>query len=219
MADGSPLRRADAGEAPGHQRSGHHGASPRHRADHDDVQHRQRRHPARIALRRVGSHAPYGATNPSQSDDDFDVSLHDYSDWRDRQKVFDGLSAFQNTSVVISGGGGTAEQYRGARMSANTLAQLRGERRDSGRDFGPADEAPGAPAVVLISHRVWESRFGSDPAAVGRVLRVNGAPAEIVGVMPPRFAFPGQPGRVAAAQISTAGHARRRAARSRSSDA
>src|SRR4029079_3695523 len=59
-----------------------------------------------------------------------------------------------------------------------------------GRPFTDADAAPGAPAVVLVSHDVWRDRLGSDPAVVGRLVRVDGRPAEVVGVMPPGFGFP-----------------------------
>jgi predicted permease len=59
-----------------------------------------------------------------------------------------------------------------------------------GRTFAEGDDAPGAPATVVLSHDVWTSRFASDPEAVGRTVRMNGETATIVGVMPPGFRFP-----------------------------
>jgi len=57
-----------------------------------------------------------------------------------------------------------------------------------GRMFDPAvDGAPGASAVVVLSHTFWERRFGGDPSAVGRVLRLNGKPAVVIGVASPSF--------------------------------
>jgi predicted permease len=59
-----------------------------------------------------------------------------------------------------------------------------------GRAFRPEDERPGAPAVVVLSGELWRQRFGGDPGVLGRVIRISGAPATVVGVMPPGFRFP-----------------------------
>ena len=59
-----------------------------------------------------------------------------------------------------------------------------------GRVFGESDDRPGSPPVIVLSDRAWKVRFGADPRIVGRTLRMNGTPATIVGVMPPRFLGP-----------------------------
>ena len=59
-----------------------------------------------------------------------------------------------------------------------------------GRTLTADDERPGAPSVVVIGNTIWENRFARDPGIIGRVVRVNGDPATIVGVMPKGFAFP-----------------------------
>jgi putative ABC transport system permease protein len=59
-----------------------------------------------------------------------------------------------------------------------------------GRSFAASDAVLGAPAVVLVSEKLWRTRFDADPGVLGRVVRVNSRPAEIVGVMPERFGFP-----------------------------
>ena len=74
-------------------------------------------------------------------------------------------------------------------MSANGFSALR-ERPIVGRDFRSEDDRPGAAPVIIIGHAVWAERFGADASAIGRTVRVNGAPATIVGVMPPGFMFP-----------------------------
>jgi predicted permease len=56
-----------------------------------------------------------------------------------------------------------------------------------GRWFGPSDQAPGAPPTVMLTHDYWQSRFGGDESAIGRDIRVDELPREIVGVMPPGF--------------------------------
>ena len=59
-----------------------------------------------------------------------------------------------------------------------------------GRDFTPADNAPGAEKVALIGHGLWQRDFGGAADIVGKAIRINGKPATIIGVMPPGFAFP-----------------------------
>jgi predicted permease len=127
--------------------------------------------------------------NPTQGNSTFEVSGHDFVDYRSRQQVFSDFAAFARTSVVVSGQGINADRLRGVRMTASTLKLLR-IAPIRGRDFNESDERPGAAAVMIISHSVWENLFQRDPAAVGKVFRVNGIPTEVVGVMPPRFAFP-----------------------------
>jgi predicted permease len=127
--------------------------------------------------------------NPTQGNSTFEVSGHDFLDYRSRQQSFSDFVAFARNSAVVSGEGLNADRYRGVRMSIGTLRLLR-VAPIKGRDFNEADEKPGAPAVMIISHRIWDTQFQQDPAAVGKVFRVNGIPTEIIGIMPPKFAFP-----------------------------
>ena len=59
-----------------------------------------------------------------------------------------------------------------------------------GRDFADADGQPGAEPVVIISDRVWRDRFQGRTDVLGQPLRVNGTAMTVVGVMPPKFAYP-----------------------------
>ena len=56
-----------------------------------------------------------------------------------------------------------------------------------GRPLGPADDSPSAPPAVVLSYGYWQSAFGGERSAVGRTIRLNGAPFTIVGVADPRF--------------------------------
>jgi len=58
-----------------------------------------------------------------------------------------------------------------------------------GRWLEPADEAPGAPYVVILSHSLWRQLYGDDRTVIGRKVRINGGDAEIIGVMPAGFEF------------------------------
>ncbi len=59
-----------------------------------------------------------------------------------------------------------------------------------GRGFSANDDKPGAESVALLGHGVWTHRYGGSPDVVGRVVRVNGVPTTIIGVMPEGFKFP-----------------------------
>jgi predicted permease len=117
------------------------------------------------------------------------VSYLDFLDWRDGLRAFTGLAAYADTSMNLGVEGHPADHLAGCFMSANAFSALR-ERPIVGRDFRPEDDRPGATPVIIIGHRVWAERFGADTSAIGRTIRVNGAPATIVGVMPPGFMFP-----------------------------
>jgi predicted permease len=81
------------------------------------------------------------------------------------------------------------ERYNGAHASIN-LFRLIGVAPILGRDFIDADGQPGAPATVMLSYDLWQSRYGGDPNIAGRVIRVDAQPATVVGVMPRDFSFP-----------------------------
>ena len=59
-----------------------------------------------------------------------------------------------------------------------------------GHAFTRADADSGAAKVVILSHDLWQRRFGSDPAIVGKTIALGGEPFTVIGVMPPGFAFP-----------------------------
>ena len=71
-----------------------------------------------------------------------------------------------------------------------------------GRTILPEDDTPTAPPVAVISSKYWHSRFGSDPAVVGKIVKINNVPVTIVGVIPPQFTGVQQPLGRAAPDIS-----------------
>jgi putative ABC transport system permease protein len=127
-------------------------------------------------------------TNPALGWDNMSVPLHDFEEWREEQRAFEPLAGFTTGTFNVSGTEG-AERYDGAWVTANLFEVLR-IRPALGRTFRPGEDAPGAEAVTLVSHRVWQDRFGGDPGVLGRTLRINGEEATIIGVMPERFMFP-----------------------------
>src|ERR1051326_5799447 len=106
---------------------------------------------------------------------------------RDGSHVFDGMFA-QNSSVTrarVEIRGGT-EQADEAMVSGDYYGVL-GVQPAVGRLLLPDDDAPGAEAVVVISYRYWQRRFGGDRSTIGASIVINGLPATIVGVTPPAF--------------------------------
>jgi predicted permease len=126
--------------------------------------------------------------DPPRGLESLGISLHDLADWRDQQSSFEDLGGFYTGSFYLTGGD-RPERLFGGWVTANTFEILRIPPL-AGRSFVPTDGRPGAPLVVVISHGVWESRFGGEEDVVGRTVRVNGESATVVGIMPNGLGFP-----------------------------
>jgi putative ABC transport system permease protein len=111
-----------------------------------------------------------------------------FTDWRDQSQAFEGMAAIASQSFNLTGTG-EPERIDGKRVSAN-LFQLLGVEPQLGRAFLPEEDQPGGNRVAVMSHGLWQRRFGSDPNLVGQALTLNGASYTVVGVMPPHFQFP-----------------------------
>ncbi|MGH9495054.1 MAG: ABC transporter permease [Candidatus Sulfotelmatobacter sp.] len=85
----------------------------------------------------------------------------------------------------------TGEPVRltGTAVSAELFSVL-GARAELGRTFLRSEDAPGGDAYVILSHDLWQQRFGSDPSIVGRPIELEGISRQVVGVMPAEFHFP-----------------------------
>ena len=113
-----------------------------------------------------------------------------YVDWRDQNQVFEGMAATADQSFNLTGAG-DPERFDGKRVSANFFPLL-GVEPQLGRVFAPEDDVPGANKVVVLSHGLWQRRFGSDPGLVGKSITLNGEAYTVVGVMPQGFQFMSQ---------------------------
>ncbi len=117
------------------------------------------------------------------------TSFPEFELWRDRSHSFSGLAAFDTSSMSLSDDHAPPEQVDAAWVTANAFDVLK-QRPLLGRALVADDGLNGADPVVVIGASVWRNRYGSDPAIVGKPVRVNGRPATIVGVMPERMQFP-----------------------------
>jgi predicted permease len=104
-----------------------------------------------------------------------------FAHWRAQTDVVRDVSAFR-TGIVNDTTGSLPEQLRSAQVSADFF-RLFGAPFARGRGFTAAEDAPDGPRVVVLSHEFWVTRFGSDPAALGRTLSLGGVPHEIVGIL------------------------------------
>lgn len=117
------------------------------------------------------------------------VSTETYLNWEERQRSFDGLGVASGRSANLAIEGRATEPVWTAAITVPALELLSAE-PILGRRFVASDTVAGAPAVALISADIWRTRFDADPQVLGRVVRLSGTPAEIVGVMPEGFGFP-----------------------------
>jgi predicted permease len=130
--------------------------------------------------------ANYSLGNPRQRDR---VSWPDYLEYKAQARSFQGLEAAQAREGVISEAGIPPERFNLARVTPGLFDLIRTP-PILGRGFTAADGRPGAEAVVLLGHGLWQNRYAGAADVIGRVVRVNGEPATIVGVMPEGFKFP-----------------------------
>ena len=118
------------------------------------------------------------------------VSLPDFEDYRRETTSLSGLAAFTvDGRTSLSDGESAPEPLNGSLVSSNTF-RLLGQPVLLGRDFLPADGRRGADPTAIIGYRVWRNRYGADPDVVGRVVRIDGEPSTVVGVMPEGVRFP-----------------------------
>jgi putative ABC transport system permease protein len=127
-------------------------------------------------------------TNGERGWADAPTSWPDFADWRDAAGSLD-LAAYHGTGVNLSGGD-QPERLHGLEVSAGFLETLRVRPR-LGRGFLREDETASPSRVVVLGDAVWQRDFGGDPGIVGRTVSLDGAPIEVVGVLPPRFGFDG----------------------------
>ncbi|HEY7216285.1 MAG TPA: ABC transporter permease [Thermoanaerobaculia bacterium] len=114
----------------------------------------------------------------------------DFLDWQRRSRSFQAMAAHAGTGFTLTGRG-EPELVIGQITSAE-LFDVLGVRPMLGRSFRHEENEAGHNQVMLLSHGLWQRRFGGDPAVVGRTIQANGKPFTVVGVMPPGFDYPGR---------------------------
>ncbi len=118
----------------------------------------------------------------------FSVAPASFLDWRAQNTSFERIVALTASSATFNGADGP-ERISNAVVSWDFF-DLVGVQPFLGRGFKAEEDLPGKNAVIVLSYRAWQRRFGADPNIAGRAVTLSGTPATIVGVMPAGFEFP-----------------------------
>ena len=119
------------------------------------------------------------------------ISPANFLAWRERSRSFEGMAAFTQNRVTLTGAG-EPQELATLVVSANILDVL-GVGPMLGRGFAEGEDIQGAPRVMILSHAAWLRQFGGDASVVGRQVTIDGGPATILGVMPNGFEIFGLP--------------------------
>ena len=117
------------------------------------------------------------------------IAVGDFLDIRTTVGAFAGLAAWRPQPMIITSSGSDPERVEGAAVSANFPALL-GISPIRGQVFDTDADTPGRDDVVLISRRLWASRFGANPSTLGGEIHLNGRPARVVGIVRDAECYP-----------------------------
>jgi len=115
-------------------------------------------------------------------------SYPNYVDFKEQNQSFEDMAAFNNRSFNLTGAGDPVRVM--GLWSTASLFSVLGVEPMLGQVFTEAEEEPGKDLVVVLSHGLWQRRFGSDPGVIGQQISMNGVNRTVLGVMPPSFNFP-----------------------------
>lgn len=117
-----------------------------------------------------------------------EVAMANYLDWRAQNQSFEQLALYSWWSANLTGID-PPERIQGFLVTANFLDTL-GVKPIMGRNFTDEENQRGKDSVAILTHGLWQRRFGGDPNIVGKTITLSGTVCTIVGVMPERFAYP-----------------------------
>ncbi len=125
---------------------------------------------------------------PLEGSNDVGVSAQEYLDYHSQNSVFSETAAFETADFNLTGTG-EPRRINAARISASTLPLLE-VTPELGHNFTSEDDRYGSDHVVLLSHALWQSQYGSAPNIVGKTIHLDETAYTVIGVMPPSFRFP-----------------------------
>jgi|GEM_PF-1682497 len=116
------------------------------------------------------------------------MSYRDFVDYRDKLQSFDGLAAYSLTPFGFAKDPQSQSQMKYGFLVSGNFFRVMETEPQLGRGFRPEEtQAPGRDAVVVLAHSFWETEFASDPAIIGRRIRLNGLEFTVIGVAPESF--------------------------------
>jgi predicted permease len=116
------------------------------------------------------------------------VAYPDFAAWREKNQVFESMAVTNGNNPQISDGT-RAETLQGA-LATHDLLQVLKISPQLGRWFLPEEDKPNAAKVAVLSHQLWQTRYGGSPGAIGQTIRINAQPYTIVGVLPSGVDYP-----------------------------
>ena len=125
---------------------------------------------------------------PSRGVQRNEVTVANYLDWQSQTQSFEQLALYRWWSANLTGID-PPERIQGFLVTANFL-DTTGMKPIMGRNFLPEENQPGKGAVAVITHSLWQRRFGGDPNILNKTITINSITRTVVGVMPERFNFP-----------------------------
>ncbi|HEX7772558.1 MAG TPA: ABC transporter permease, partial [Pyrinomonadaceae bacterium] len=126
-------------------------------------------------------------TNPQKGVDKSPVSTLTFAQWQTQNNVFEQMAIYDVDTHVLTNAG-EPERIPSAQVSPNFFSVL-GVHASVGRTFAPDEDQPGRDHVVMLSHSLWQRRFNSDPAVIGRTLVLSNTNYTVVGILPQNFQF------------------------------
>jgi putative ABC transport system permease protein len=119
---------------------------------------------------------------------DYPVTVADFVDWRNQNQVFEHMAAMFGHRPNLTGGG--EPESVAALYASASLFPLLGARLAMGRAFLPEEDLAGADRVVVLSHGLWQERYGADPKIIGQKITLDNRGFTVIGVTAPGFQFP-----------------------------
>ena len=127
-------------------------------------------------------------TLPGMSADEIGVSAGEYQDYRDRNRSFSQVAAYESAGFNLTGAGQPL-RVNAAALSASAFPLL-GVSPELGRGFTTEEDRYGSGSVVVLSHALWEHQYSRDPNILGQTVKLDEKPFTVIGVMPASFRFP-----------------------------
>lgn len=113
----------------------------------------------------------------------------DYHDFSQQNRVFSSMAAYVNVGFGLATPNAEPERYAGVAVTPDFFRVFAGQPA-LGRVFAPDEMQPGKDSVVVLSHGLWQERFGGRANILGETLELNGRPRTVVGIAPAGFAYP-----------------------------
>lgn len=116
-----------------------------------------------------------------------DVAPANFADWQERSRSFAFMASAEPFALQYTGPEGVEQIYNW--NVTEDFFRVLDARPALGRLFLPSDFVPGPPRVLILTYAAWQTRFGADPAVIGRRLQIGSGVATVVGVLPPNFDY------------------------------